>query len=106
MKIKFLKAYPDPANPAKTFQAGWVAEFSEPDAQAAIDGGYAHPVTSDIHARRYETQQISTECVPTGTSITLKELTGKKSKETKKEPESDLTAFFVKGALSDALSED
>lgn len=106
MKIKFLKAYPDPANPAKTFKPGWVAEFSEPDAQAAIDGGYAQQVSADIRARRYEAQQVSAECVPTGTSITLKELTGKKPKETKKEPESDLTAFFVKGALSDALSED
>jgi len=106
MKIKFLKPYPDPYNPAKTYLPGWVAEFSDPDAQAVIKGGFAHEVSSDVRARRYEAQQVSTECAPTGTTITLTELTGKKPKETKKEPESDLTAFFVKGALSDALSED
>ena len=81
MKIKFSQPYTDHRNPAKTFQPGWVAEFSDPDAQAAIDGGFAEPVSDGIYSRRYAgTSKVSTECVPTGTSITLAELTGEPEK--------------------------
>jgi len=81
MKIKFLQPYTDPYNPAKTFQPGWVAEFADPDAQAAIDGGFAEPVSAGIYSRRYaDTSKVSTECAPTGASITLAELTGEPEK--------------------------
>lgn len=82
MKIKFLQIYTDPNNPSKTFQPGWVAEFSDPDAKVAIDGGFAESVSDGIYSRRYaNTAELSTECVPTGTSITLAELTGEPEPE-------------------------
>ena len=39
MKIKFLKEHTDGFG--KTYQPGWVAEWSQPDAERAIKEGFA-----------------------------------------------------------------
>lgn len=80
MKIQFITQYPDPYNPARVYQPGWVAEFTEPDAQAAISAGAAEPAPPDAMCRKYASAALVTsECVPTGEHITLAEL--KQNKE-------------------------
>lgn len=74
MKIQFLKPYTDPADPNRVYQPGWVAEFTDADAQRAIDAGFAKPASPDAFCRKYAAPElVSTDCVPQ--SMSLHELT-------------------------------
>jgi hypothetical protein len=74
MKIRFIQPYPDPYNPSRTYQPGWVAEFTDPDGQRAIDAGAAEQVGDDVRSWKYTGATVSTDCVPTGESLTLDDL--------------------------------
>lgn len=52
MKILFLKTYRDPYNPARYYQPGWVAEFTDPDAERAIAEGFAEPAPAGAFSRK------------------------------------------------------
>lgn len=79
MKIQFITQYPDPYNPARVYQPGWVAEFTEPDGQRSIDAGAAKLAPADAFCRKYKAPElVSEECVPTGEQITLEQLKGNK----------------------------
>ena len=79
MKIQFITPYSDPYNPARVYQPGWVAEFTDGDGQKAIDAGAAKLAPADAFCRKYAAPElVSSECVPTGETITLAELKGDK----------------------------
>ena len=64
MKIQFEKPYPDPYNAARVYLRGWVAEFTDPDAQRAIADGYAKPAPPDAFSRKYTAPDlVSSDCV-------------------------------------------
>lgn len=89
MKIQFLKTYRDPYDPNRYYQPGWVAEFTDPDAERAIEAGFAKPAPVDAFSRKYAAPElVSSECVvtppldggfaATGEKIALDELTAEK----------------------------
>lgn len=79
MKIQFITPYPDPYDPGRVYQTGWVAEFTDADGQRAIDAGGAKLAPADAFCRKYTSPElVSEECVPTGESITLAQLKGNK----------------------------
>jgi hypothetical protein len=64
-KIRFAKTYttPDPDN--FTFQPGWVAEFSDSDAERLVSDGYGAIVPPDTRCRRTPAAApVSAECIP------------------------------------------
>lgn len=74
MKIRFIAPYTDPYDASRVYQPGWVAEFTDPDGQRAIDAGAAEQVSADVRSWKYTGATVSTDCVPTGQSLTLDEL--------------------------------
>lgn len=58
MKIQFIKPYTDPYDSARIYKPGWVAEFTDPDAERAIADGFAKPAPADAFSRKY----LSIEC--------------------------------------------
>lgn len=52
MKILFLKTYRDPYDPARYYQPGWVAEFTDADAERAISEGFAEPAPAGAYSRK------------------------------------------------------
>ena len=66
MKIQFTKTYLDPTVPGRFFQPGWVAEFTDADAERAIAAGFAVPAPVDAFCRKYAAPElVSAECVTT-----------------------------------------
>lgn len=75
MKIQFITTYPDPYNPDRVYQPGWVAEFTDADGQVAIDAGAAKLAPADAFCRKYKAPElVSDECVPTGEYISMAQL--------------------------------
>jgi hypothetical protein len=74
-KVRFTKAYttPDPDN--FTFHPGWVAEFSDSDADRLVSDGYGTGVPYDTRCRRNAvTADISAECIPPQSNATEVEM--------------------------------
>lgn len=85
MKIKFTKPYPDPYNPVRVYLPGWVAEFTDADAERAIAAGFAQPAPPGAYSRKGESfecaapsgppeKQLAGEFTPTGEEIELNDL--------------------------------
>ena len=92
MKIQFLKPHIDEYG--KSYQAGWVADWSEQEAKAAIEAGIAIPAPEGAYPRKtpapvFEcavppSAPLAEEFAPTGEAITVDELTeGEKKKTTR-----------------------
>ena len=86
MKIQFLKPHTD--DHGKAYQPGWVADWSEPDANAAIAKGIAKPAPEGAYPRK--TSAPVFECAPlplegefkaTGEAVELGELTTDEKKK-------------------------
>lgn len=87
MKIQFLKPHTD--DHGKAYQPGWVADWSEPEAKAAIEAGIAKPAPEGAYPRK--TSAPVFECAPlpldgefkaTGQSLELDQLTAGEKKKT------------------------
>lgn len=66
MKIQFLKTYRDPYDTNRYYQPGWVAEFTDTDAERAIAEGFAKPAPVDAFCRKYAAPNlITSDCVVT-----------------------------------------
>ena len=64
MRILFLKPYPDPYNPTRTYQPGWVAEFTDADGQRAIDAGVAELAPPGALSRKGAAPSLECAVVP------------------------------------------
>jgi hypothetical protein len=91
MKIQFLKPHTD--DYGKAYQPGWVADWSEPDANAAIAKGFAKLAPEGAYPRKTSapvfecavppSAPLAEEFAATGETITVDELTaGDKKKIT------------------------
>ena len=91
MKIQFTKTYP--AADGKTYQAGWVADWAQPDAEAAIAAGYAIPAPEGAYPRKHAApvfvcaapsspaaEPLSGPIEPTGETIAVEDLQKPKKK--------------------------
>lgn len=78
MKVQFLKEYTDPTD-GRVFPRYAVAEVGPADGQRLISDGVAHKVPPET--RLFVSETLITDCVPTGQSIGLDELTGTPTKK-------------------------
>lgn len=86
MKIQFVKQHTDAFG--KTYLPGWVADWSEPDAKAAIAAGVAVEAPPGAYPRKHaapvfecaapESLPLSGDMEATGEEIALEELTAQK----------------------------
>lgn len=87
MRIKFIRQYEDPHLPGRFYLPGWVAEFTDPDGQRAIEAGAAEPAPDGAFSRKgaapsfecaVPNQPLSGTFKKTEEKTTLKGLIGKK----------------------------
>lgn len=64
MKILFIKPYADPIDPTRVYQPGWVAEFTDPDGQRAIDAGVATLAPAGAFCRKGAAPSFDCAVVP------------------------------------------